>query len=91
MVSEQSDNTAYAQTILGIGKNKKTIQLFIGRTDGKIVPPRGNENFGWDPIFQPQGMDKTYAELGPEKNKVSHRYKAFNEMVKFLKENPDFI
>lgn len=91
MVSNQSDKTAYAQTILGLGKNKNNIKLFIGKTDGELVPPRGTENFGWDPIFQPQGYDKTYAELGPEKNKISHRYKAINEMVKFLKENPDFI
>jgi inosine triphosphate pyrophosphatase len=91
MVSNQTDNTAYAQTILGIAKNKKTVKLFIGRTDGEIVPPRGELNFGWDPIFQVKGLDKTYAELGSEKNKVSHRFKAFNEMVKFLRETPDFI
>ena len=91
MVSNQSDKTAYAQTILGIAKNKKNVKLFKGITNGEIVAPRGTENFGWDPIFQVQGMDKTYSELGPEKNKVSHRYKAIDEMVKFLKENPDFI
>ena len=49
------------------------------------------QNFGWDPIFQVKGLDKTYAELGSEKNKVSHRFKAFDEMVKFLRETPDFI
>jgi inosine triphosphate pyrophosphatase len=91
MLSNQSDKTAFAQTILGIAKNKKSVRLFKGITNGEIVAPRGSENFGWDPIFQPQGLDKTYSELGPEKNKVSHRFKAIDEMVKFLKENPDFI
>ena len=91
MVANENDNTAYAQTILGMARNKKTIKLFIGKTDGQIVPPRGEHNFGWDPIFQVVGLDKTYAELGSEKNKVSHRYKAFDEMFKFLKENPDFL
>ena len=91
MLGNQTDKTAYAQTILGLAKNKKNIKLFVGKTDGEIVPPRGNDNFGWDPIFQPIGGDKTYAELGTEKNKVSHRYKAIDEMVKFLKENLDFI
>ena len=91
LVLSQSDQTAYAQTILGLAKNKTEIKLFTGRTDGQIVEPRGNENFGWDPIFQPKDCDKTYSELGPEKNKVSHRYKAIEEMVKFLKENPNFI
>lgn len=91
MISGQSDKTAFAQTILGLGKNKKTFKLFKGITNGEIVAPRGERKFGWDPIFQPEGKDKTYAELGEEKNKISHRYKAFDEMVKFLKENPDFL
>lgn len=91
IVSNQNDNTAIAQTILGLAKNKKTIKLFYGKTEGQIVAARGKDNFGWDPIFQPLGSDKTYAELGAEKNKVSHRYKAIEEMVKFLKENQDFI
>jgi len=30
---------------------------------GTIVAPRGDKNFGWDPIFQPEGYDKTYADL----------------------------
>jgi inosine triphosphate pyrophosphatase len=35
--------------------------LFIGKTEGKIVDARGDNNFGWDPIFEPEGFDKTYA------------------------------
>lgn len=35
--------------------------LFIGRTPGKIVEPRGSRDFGWDPVFEPEGYDKTYA------------------------------
>lgn len=50
------------------------VMLFQGRTKGTIVPPRGSRDFGWDPIFQPDGYDKTYAELPKElKNKISHR------------------
>ena len=52
--------------------------VFTGRCDGTIVEPRGTGGFGFDPIFQPDGYDKTYAELSAEeKNKISHRYKAF--------------
>jgi len=37
--------------------------LFIGKTPGTIVEPRGSRDFGWDPVFQPDGYDLTYAEL----------------------------
>ena len=37
--------------------------LFVGRTDGSIVPARGPLDFGWDPVFQPDGFDATYAEM----------------------------
>jgi inosine triphosphate pyrophosphatase len=44
--------------------------------------PRGTREFGWDPIFLPNGYDKTYAEMPKElKNKISHRSKAL-EMLK---------
>ena len=40
---------------------------------------RGIRNFGWDPCFQPDGSEMTYAEMsGTEKNKISHRGKALN-------------
>ncbi len=44
---------------------------------GIIVPARGPCNFGWDPVFQPDGFEQTYAQLEPAvKNAISHRYKA---------------
>ncbi|XP_043655580.1 inosine triphosphate pyrophosphatase [Drosophila teissieri] len=51
--------------------------IFKGITEGVIVEPRGPRDFGWDPVFQPSGYDKTYAELPKsEKNTISHRYRA---------------
>ena len=51
--------------------------LFKGITNGKIVPARGPTNFGWDPVFQPDGYDTTYAEMSSEaKNVISHRGRA---------------
>jgi inosine triphosphate pyrophosphatase len=59
------------------GEPDSEVKLFIGRTPGTIVAPRGPTDFGWDPCFQPEGFDKTYAELSKEqKNKISHRGKA---------------
>ncbi len=56
--------------------------VFIGQTHGKIVMPRGPTNFGWDPIFQPDGFDQTYAEMEKEaKNDISHRGRAIQNML----------
>jgi inosine triphosphate pyrophosphatase len=63
------------------GKNK----YFEGIVEGKIVEPRGSRDFGWDPVFQPDGYDLTYAELPKEiKNTISHRFRAIDEMRKFF-------
>jgi XTP/dITP diphosphohydrolase len=50
-----------------------------GRVDGRIVwPPRGNAGHGYDPVFQPDGFAKTFAEMpAQEKNRISHRAQAF--------------
>lgn len=48
--------------------------MFVGRTHGLIVPARGDPDFGWDPIFQPDGFDTTFAEMTKDvKNTISHR------------------
>lgn len=66
----------------------KEIHTFTGETNGKIVPPRGPANFGWDPIFEPEGFDKTYAEMEKdEKNAISHRGKSLEKLKEFLKEH----
>ncbi|KYQ89690.1 inosine triphosphate pyrophosphatase [Tieghemostelium lacteum] len=59
--------------------------VFVGRTDGTIVPPRGPRDFGWDPVFQPDGFDKTYAELDKSiKNQISHRTKSLEKVKEFF-------
>jgi inosine triphosphate pyrophosphatase len=87
------DHSAYAQSIFGLQKNKRgDTHIFIGRTDGEIVSPRGESNFGWDPCFLPNGCDKTYAEMTKdEKNMVSHRAKSVQKLIEFLKATPDFF
>lgn len=57
------------------------VLLFQGRTNGKIVPPRGSRSFGWDCCFQPDGENLTYGELPKErKNEISHRYRALEKL-----------
>lgn len=59
--------------------------MFQGKTLGKIVEPRGSRDFGWDPCFQPEGYDKTYAEMPKEeKNKISHRSKALDKLKTYF-------
>ena len=60
--------------------------LAEGTTEGELVlPPRGAGGFGWDPVFVPAGGSQTYAELSPdEKDAVSHRAKAWRDLVEKL-------
>ncbi len=76
---------ATAKTIIGYAKDKDNIQFFEGAVEGQIVSPRGEARFGWDPVFLPDGYDKTYAEMSPEeKNSMSHRHKAVTKFAEYL-------
>lgn len=78
MLLAYEDKSAYALCVfsLALGPNEEPL-TFLGQTLGKIVLPRGPNDFGWDPIFQPEGYDQTYAEMPKEeKNKISHRSRA---------------
>jgi XTP/dITP diphosphohydrolase len=61
--------------------------LFEGIVEGEILEqPRGNEGFGYDPLFQPIGYAITFAEMAmDEKNRISHRGKAIQQLADFLK------
>ena len=90
------DHSAYAQSIFGLQKNGNSEpHLFIGKTDGEIVSPRGQKNFGlsgWDPCFKPSCSSKTYAEMEEdEKNKISHRGKSSKALIDFIKNNDDIF
>jgi non-canonical purine NTP pyrophosphatase (RdgB/HAM1 family) len=73
---------AQMKAIIGY-TNGKEILFFEGVVKGKIVEEKVQSDFDWDPIFQPEGFTKTFAEMTKEeKNKISHRGKA----VKLFKE-----
>ncbi len=58
------------------------VETFEGRISGTLVwPLRGNQGFGYDPMFQPDGHDMTFGEMDPErKHAMSHRARAFEQM-----------
>jgi len=61
-------------------------RLFEGVVNGRIAyNKKGEKGFGYDPIFIPEGFDKTYAEMSlDEKNKISHRALAVKKLISFL-------
>ncbi|HEX9251349.1 MAG TPA: RdgB/HAM1 family non-canonical purine NTP pyrophosphatase [Ignavibacteriaceae bacterium] len=64
----------------------KDFKSAFGEVRGNIIKsPRGKNGFGYDPLFIPNGYEKTMAELThEEKNKISHRLNAFKELKKYL-------
>jgi XTP/dITP diphosphohydrolase len=65
----------------------KVVHKFEGIVDGEITREKsGAEGFGYDPIFRPEGYDKTFAELGADiKNQISHRARATQKLAEYLK------
>ena len=82
------NRSAHFSCVLVLAYPNGTYHAFEGRVDGIInQTPRGESGFGFDPIFIPDGYDKTFAELGAEvKNKISHRGRALEKFTTFLKE-----
>ena len=65
----------------------KLVHQFEGIVEGEITREKsGAEGFGYDPIFRPDGYDKTFAELGADiKNQISHRARATQKLAEYLK------
>ena len=65
-------------------------QLFEGACEGKIIfEPHGQNGFGYDPLFVPNGFEQTFAELGEEvKNKLSHRARALEKLKVYFSKLP---
>lgn len=82
------NRSAYFETSIALIINKKET-LFSGTAHGEITKElSGKDGFGYDPIFNPEGLNKTFAELSmKEKNEISHRGKAFKKMCAFLLQN----
>ena len=83
----KSKRNAQFRTIITLILNSSTF-TFEGIVHGEIIPEKRGENgFGYDPIFVPEGALKTFAEMTlTEKNQYSHRARAFQKMIVFLSE-----
>lgn len=87
-MKSEINRTARFKTVITYYHNGTYVQ-FIGITEGEIInTPRGNQGFGYDPIFIPSGSSKTYAEMTlEEKNRFSHRKKSFDSFANYLSNN----
>ncbi|HMJ47589.1 MAG TPA: RdgB/HAM1 family non-canonical purine NTP pyrophosphatase [Ferruginibacter sp.] len=85
-LGENKERKARFRTIISLQLDKKEYQ-FEGICEGKIThAEKGMEGFGYDSIFIPDGSNKTFAEMGMnEKTLFSHRKKAIDKLIHFLK------
>jgi len=92
MMGNASNRKARFRTVIALILDNREY-FFEGTVDGEIISERrGKEGFGYDPVFIPRGYDVTFAEMSlTEKNKISHRAKAFEKLREFLLQydNPD--
>lgn len=86
-MKDTENRRAQFRTVIALRCNGEN-HLFEGVIRGSIIrEKKGNEGFGYDPIFMPEGYDKTFAELGTEvKNQISHRAVATGKLMHFLLE-----
>jgi XTP/dITP diphosphohydrolase len=85
LMADRADRSARFRTVMAFTDDSGT-HLFDGSCDGVITRMgRGTGGFGYDELFEPAGLDATFAEIDPMlKNAISHRGKALRSFVKFL-------
>ncbi|QBA64421.1 non-canonical purine NTP diphosphatase [Muriicola soli] len=82
----KKDRRAQFTTVIALCSDHGN-HFFKGEVKGLITEKaRGSNGFGYDPVFQPEGFDRTFAELSlEEKNQISHRARAFSKLLEFLR------
>jgi len=77
------DRAAHFVAVLALAWPDGAVATFRGEAHGRLVwPPRGDKGFGYDPMFVPEGYDKTFGELESDlKHKISHRARAFAKLA----------
>lgn len=83
----ETDRRARFVSVISLAYRGNIVGAFRGEVSGTIAEsPRGENGFGYDPVFIPDGYDRTFAELGAEvKDRISHRAKAFAQTVEFIR------
>ncbi|GAA4516489.1 non-canonical purine NTP diphosphatase [Sphingobacterium thermophilum] len=86
-LGDSEDRKARFRTVISLYLDGEQY-FFEGAIEGKIIHERkGEKGFGYDPVFIPDGYDKTFAEMSAEeKNSISHRAIAVSKMAEFLKD-----
>lgn len=81
----QHNRKARFKTVIALCLNG-TEKTFTGICEGNIaLQPTGNKGFGYDPVFIPEGLSKSFAEMElQQKSEISHRGKAFKELISYL-------
>ncbi len=89
-LNNQSNRKAQFRTVIAMRLKDET-NLFEGIVIGQITFNKsGSDGFGYDPIFQPEDSQRTFAEMSlVEKNTISHRARALEKMLSYLRENID--
>lgn len=84
-LNDKKDRSASFKTVIALNLTSTTM-FFKGEVKGTILKTKqGQKGFGYDPIFKPDGYDRTFAELPLEiKNNISHRGKAFAQLIAHL-------
>jgi XTP/dITP diphosphohydrolase len=79
----KSDRRAHFVAALALAWPDGHAEVFRGEAHGVLIwPPRGTKGFGYDPMFLPDGYERTFGELDPaEKHRISHRADAFRKLV----------
>jgi XTP/dITP diphosphohydrolase len=82
-MGETEDRRAWFVAALCLAWPDGHTETFVGRVDGTTTwPPRGDKGFGYDPMFLPSGIARTFGEMDPaEKHTLSHRARAFAQFA----------
>lgn len=88
MLGDEKNRKAKAKLAIGLHDGTKP-HIFIGEVAGSIAEEiRGENGFGWDPVFIPDGYSQTFAEMSPDvKDSISHRGRALKKLSDFIKDN----